>query len=256
MTIQKHSFLFKYIEKMQGARDWGNMLDAGTGPNSIRWVSELDTESWTAVTCSVGEAERTRGAITSVQRPQDRIVLGNWADIELLKGEVFDTVLAGYLLGAIEGFSPYFQSYLFTRLRPMTHKSLFVTGLEPYVPTQRPESKSGAVLWNIGRFRDSCQLLSGNMPYREYPAQWVVDNLGQSGFAVREVKHFSIGYKEQFVNAQIDMCTPGLNTLADQKLAQALKERGEMLRSEALEVIKTEGALRHARNYVVFAEPV
>lgn len=255
MTERKHSALFRYIERLQRGRPWGAMLDAGTGPNSIRWVSGLATERWTAVTCSSGEADRTRDAIIAAQRPQDRIVLGNWADAGLLKDEVYDTVLAGYLLGAIEGFSPYFQSYLFTRLRPVTRGALYVTGLEPYVPTVRPESRAGRLVWEIGRFRDACMLLAGNTPYREYPAPWVVDHLHHAGFAVRNVKHFAIGYKEQFVNAQIDMCAPGLETLTDRALAQALKDRGEALRADALDVISAEGALRGCRNYVVAAEP-
>ncbi len=256
MTKRKQSALFHYIERLQGERPWGAMLDAGTGINSIRWVSGLATTRWTAVTCSQGEAERTRNSISDAQRPQDRIVLGNWADAELLKGEVYDTVLAGYLLGAIEGFSPYFQSYLFARLRPVTGGALYVTGLEPYVPTARPESKAGRVVWEIGRFRDACMLLAGKMPYREYPAQWVIDHVQRAGFAVRNVKHFAIGYKEGYVNAQIDMCAPGLETLADRSLAEALKGRGEALRAEALDVINDEGALRACRNYVVAAEPV
>ncbi len=256
MTERKHSALFRYIERLQGERPWGAMLDAGTGVNSIRWVAGLATERWTAVTCSAGEADRARDAIKDAQRPQDRIVLGNWADAGLLKGELYDTVLAGYLLGAIEGFSPYFQSYLFARLRPVTRGALYVTGLEPYVPTARPETRAERLVWEIGRFRDACMLLAGNMPYREYPAPWVVDHVQRAGFTVRNVKHFAIGYKEGFVNAQIDMCAPGLEKLADRALAQALTERGEALRAEALDLIGEEGALRACRNYVVAAEPV
>jgi len=232
------------------------MLDAGTGANSLRWVAGLATTRWTAVTCSAGEADRTREAINTAMRPQDQIVLGNWADAGLLKDEVFDTVLAGYLLGAIEGFSPYFQSYLFARLRPVTGRILYVTGLEPYVPTAQPKNVSERVIWEIGRFRDACMLHAGNIPYREYPAPWAADHLQRAGFAVRNVKHFAIGYKEAFVNAQIDMCAPGLQSLSDRTLAKALAARGEALRTAALEIIDKDGALRGCRNYVIAAEPV
>ena len=51
-------------------------------------------------------------------------MLGNWVDPNLLKGAQYDTVLADYLLGAIEGFAPYYQPYLFKRLRPLTRKML------------------------------------------------------------------------------------------------------------------------------------
>ena len=255
MKERKHSALYRCVERLHGERPWGVMLDAGTGVNSIRWVAGLATDRWTAVTGSAGEADRARNAITT-QRPQDRIVLGNWADAQLLKGELYDTVLADYVLGAVEGFAPYFQSYLFTRLRPLTRSALYVTGLEPYVPAARPETRAGRVVWEIGRFRDACLLLAGDRPYREYPSPWVVDHVQRAGFAVRKVKHFTIRYKERFVNAQIDMCAPGLEALADRALARALGERGEALRAEALEVISAEGALRYCRNYVVAAEPV
>ncbi|CAN0558261.1 unnamed protein product, partial [Ectocarpus sp. 8 AP-2014] len=39
----------------------------------------------------------------------DEIVVGNWRDEKFLEGQVFDTVLADYLVGAIDGFAPYYQ---------------------------------------------------------------------------------------------------------------------------------------------------
>src|SRR3546814_885371 len=62
LTI-KHVFLFKCfvfsicscqcnaaIEEWQGEHAWGRVLDAGTGLHSLRWISSLDSEAWTAVT--------------------------------------------------------------------------------------------------------------------------------------------------------------------------------------------------------------
>ena len=112
MKARKHSALYRHIENLHAERPWGHVLDAGTGDNSLRWLSSLDTQSWTAVTGSMGEANRTQANIAHAQRPQDKLVLGNWADRQFMQGEIFDTVLADYLLGAIEGFSPYFQPYL------------------------------------------------------------------------------------------------------------------------------------------------
>ncbi|MEO1041745.1 MAG: class I SAM-dependent methyltransferase [Pseudomonadota bacterium] len=255
MAERKHSRLYRYIEQLHGDRPWGAFLDAGTGTNSISWVAELKTERWTAVTGSAGEADLAKSAIGAAQRPQDQIVLGNWADTGLLKGDVYDTVLADYLMGAVEGYQPYFQPYLFKRLRPLTRGTLYATGLEPYVPTPRPETRAGQMVWEIGRFRDACVLLKGGMPYREYPAPWVVHQLQGAGFTVQSVKHFSIGYKDIFVNAQIDIATRRLDFLTDRTLAQALNMRGEALRAEALALIKDEGALRACRNYVIAATP-
>ena len=143
---RKHPRLLRYIQDLQGDRPWGTLLDAGTGVQSIRWVADLNTERWTAVSASPHHAQRVRDVISQSQRPDDRIVVGNWVDSNLLKDEVYDTVVADYLLGAVEGFAPYFQPYLFKRLRPLTRKRLYIKGLEPYVPTMRPEDMAGRLL--------------------------------------------------------------------------------------------------------------
>lgn len=253
---RKISALYRHIETLQGERPWGAVLDAGTGVNSIRWVASLESERWCAVTGSAGEASSATNALSDTKRPQDKILLGNWADPELLKGEIFDTVIADYLLGAVEGFAPYFQPYLFARLRPLVGKNLYLTGLEPYVPIERPQSEAAQIIWEIGRFRDACILLKGAMPYREFPAPWVVDHLKRTGFAVTSVKHFTISYKELFVNAQIKIATQGLETRIDSALARPLIAQGEALRDKALALIKKDGALRACRNYVIAAQPI
>jgi len=256
MTAKKHPPLFRYIEKLHGDRPWGSVLDAGTGIQSLRWMADLATDRWTAISAAGSHAEPLRKALGTAMRKQDKIVIGNWIDANLLKDEIFDTVIADYLLGAVEGFSPYFQPYLFRRLRPLTGKTLYVKGLEPYVPINRPETKAGQLVWEIGRFRDACVLLGGDVPYREYPAHWVVDQLKIAGFTVQSVKHFENRYRTRFVNAQIDLCTLGLERLADRNLAQTLKARGEALRAEVLAYIEAEGSLGFGRNYVIAAEPV
>ncbi len=253
---RKHSALYRYIEKLQGDRPWGTILDAGTGVNSIRWLSELSSERWSAVTGSSTEAKLARESVGAALRSQDQIVVGNWADSQLMTEEVYDTVIADYLLGAIDGCSPYFQPYLFKRLRPHTRKVLYVTGLEPYVPTDEPKTKAGKLIWEIGRFRDACVLMKGAVPYREYPLAWVVDQLQLAGFAVRATKHFNIRYKKLFVNGQLNIAVNGLERLPDHGLAQSLHCRAEKLREEALQLISEEGALDTCRNYVIEAEPV
>lgn len=128
---RKHSALYRYIESLQGDRPWGTVLDAGTGVNSIRWLSELSTERWTDVTGSRGEARLVHEALGPVSRPEDRVELGNWADNQFLKDEVYDTVFADYLLGAVEVFSPYFQSYLFFELTTISARTSFLINSHP-----------------------------------------------------------------------------------------------------------------------------
>ncbi len=256
MAERPKSKLFRYIEAQHGDRPWGRFLDAGTGMSSMGWVASLKTDEWTAVTGAPGDAKQVEAAMQSNKRPQDKIVFGNWASADLLKGELFDTVLADYLLGAVDAFAPYFQPYMFARLRPLTAEVLYMTGLEPYVPSDPPQTQAGQLLWHIGRFRDACLLLAGDLPYREYPSAWAVDQLKRARFAVQDVKRFPIGYKSTFVNSQIDICLPRLEVLADQNLAQALRSRGEALREAALEHIHQEGELKHGQNYVITATPI
>lgn len=245
---------FRFIEDLQGDAPWRSCLDAGTGTHSIRWVASLATERWTAVTGAEGHAIQVRDAVAALRRPQDRIVLGNWADDALLANERYDTVLADYLLGAIEGFAPYFQHRLFARLRRITGRRLYIVGVDPYVSIESG-SEDGRLIGEIGRFRDACLLHAGERPYREYPMQWVVDRLDASGFRVIATRRFPIRYRERFVNSQIDMCAPRLASLADRPLADALTACGEHLRVAALDLIARKKGIPHGHDYVVAAEP-
>lgn len=249
------SMLFRHVEALQGERPWGALLDAGTGSGSIRWVQSLDTERWTAVTGAEGHARQVRDLSAAGRRPADRIVLGNWADPALLAGETYDTVLADYLLGAIDGFAPYFQERIFARLRPLTGKRLYVVGLAPYVPADEPADPAARLVWRIGRLRDSCLLLAGERPYREYPAEWVIENLRRSGFEPVSAGRFPIRFGARFVEAQIAMCAPRLTRLADRALAAALERHAEALRAEALAMIEDKGGLAAGHDYVIAADP-
>lgn len=105
-ALHTGSRLYQIVADMQGERPWGNVLDAGTGKGSLRWLLTLDTERWTAITASPGMAEQVTQELGDQKRPEDRLLVGNWSDPEFLQGERFDTVLADYLLGAIDGFAP------------------------------------------------------------------------------------------------------------------------------------------------------
>ncbi|WP_202407984.1 hypothetical protein [Novosphingobium silvae] len=249
------STLFAHIEALHGDRSWGSVLDAGTGSGSIRWIQSLSTERWTAVTGAEGHALQVQALAEARRRPADRIVLGNWADPALLAGETYDTVLADYLLGAIDGFAPYFQERLFARLRPLTAGRLYVVGIDPYVPADPPRERAAHIVWRIGRLRDSCLLLAGERPYREYPAEWVVENLRRSGFEPVSAERFPIRFGRRFVEAQIAMCAQRLARLADRALAAALESHAAALRDEALAHVEEAGSLPCGHDYVIAAEP-
>lgn len=249
------SALFRHIETLQGERPWGTVLDAGTGTNSIGWVTSIPTERWIAVSGAVAHAAQVRDVAEPVRRPQDRIIVGNWADPTLLAGERFDTVLADYLIGAIEGFAPYFQERMFARLHGVTAGRLYLVGLEPYV-SHDPGHEAGRIIWEIGRYRDACLLLSAERPYREFPVEWVVERLETNGWRVTDIARFPIRYGARFVNSQIDMCLRRLEVMPDRTLAAALLAQGEAIRERALATDARLDGLHHGFDYTIAAEPI
>ena len=244
------SLLFRHIERLQGKAEWGGLLDAGTGVNSALWSTALPTARWVGVTGSESHARQVMDRAGARLRPQDRLVVGNWADPALLRGEVFDTVLADYLLGAVEGFSPYFQPHLFRRLLPHVGRRLYVVGLDPYVVGEAPTA-AARIVREIGRVRDACMLLADETPYREYPAEWVVDALQGAGFAVTHAKRFPNRYREKWVHAQLDMALRRLPRIADRALAAALRATIEALRGRGVALCRAENGLRHGADYVI-----
>ncbi len=246
--------LFDFIAAHHGDAPWGSVLDAGTGDSSLSWIANLPTTRWSAITGAQSMADGLHARFDARMRPQDAIVVGNWREPELLAGEVFDNVLADYLLGAIEGFAPYTQDQLFTRLRPLIGRRLYFIGLEPYVH-RYPSDPAGKLVVEIGRLRDACLLLAGERPYREYPSEWVLRHMEAAGLRVVAAQQFPIRYRERFVNGQLDMCVQRIGRLADRGLAAALSVHVESLRARALTLCAQENGLRVGADYVIVAEP-
>lgn len=93
-----------------------------------------------------------------------KVVVGNWDDSSssqtLCKDEMFDTILADYLVGAIDGFSPYFQDLIFPRLCKHLKPGgrLYVVGLNP-IPDKA--EGDGNLICKVTKLRDACILLAG-----------------------------------------------------------------------------------------------
>lgn len=246
--------LYAEVARLQNGLPWGRFLDAGTGRASISWLLSQDTEAWTAVTGAPAMLANVQAATEGRLRAQDRLLLGNWMDADLLRGERYDTVLADYLLGAIEGFAPYWQDRLFERLRPLVKGRLYVIGLEPYVTTF-PDDPAGAAVTEIGRLRDACLLLAGESPYREYPLEWVLRQLRTAGFRALDVQRYPIRYGARFIDSQLDMCAQRLGRIQDRQLALSLMEHVQTLRAQAHALCRQEQGLRHGHDYLILAEP-
>lgn len=246
--------LFNHVEALQGDIPWGRFLDAGTGVNSSLWSTGLTTDAWTGVTAAAGHADQVRASIGARFRSQDRLLLGNWTDETLLAGEVHDTVLADYLIGAVEGFAPYFQQLLLRRLRPLTGRRLYVVGLDPYVvgPADTDEAR---MVREIGRLRDAVLMLADETSYREYPAEWALNALASAGFRVLSARRFPNRYKAKWVNGQLDMALRRLPRIKDRPLARSLDETIAEVRERAQRLCVEQNGLRHGADYVLACEP-
>jgi len=247
------SKLYQYIEKCNGTRPWGRVLDAGTGLRSMQWMNTLETTALTAVTASRAMITQVEDSAKVSLRSNDRLVLGNWGDPQLLAGECFDTILMDYLIGAVEAYWPYGQDGLLQRLRPMIRGRVFLTGMEPYVPYPA-ETRAGAIVRRIGSLRDAILTLSGQRPYREFPVAWVVQQLTRHGFKVLDARTFPIVRRAGFINSQLDWTLQHIEHAGSEALRAALRSEVESLREEAIALTKREDGLRHGADYVITAE--
>lgn len=99
--------LFSIIDKFNSGRVWGRFLDAGTGVNSIKWIQTLPTSSWTAITADKYMMSSIKNDPGVIIRESDSVLVGNWMDDNFCSNlGKFDTILADYLIGAVDGFSP------------------------------------------------------------------------------------------------------------------------------------------------------
>ncbi len=244
--------LFTHIASLQGSTPWGNFLDAGTGRHSLQWVSTLETSRWTAVTADRAQLEGLKKEFRGRMRPEDRLLLGSWTDPRFLDGEVFDTILADYLLAAVDCYSPYFQERLFGRLRTHAGGRLFVVGIEPY--PEPAAAAGGRMILEIARLRDACILLAGHRPNREVPLDWARRSLEGAGYAVEDARVFPILYGPRFIHGQLDVCLEKLPFMPDRRLAREIERAVAALRERALAYCEKEGSIPFGEDYIISAK--
>lgn len=77
----------------------------------------LETESITAVTADFAMKRQLEIDPYIKLRSEDSIVVGNWMDDSFCDaiGSHYDTILSDYLIGAVDGFSPYAQDIVLQR---------------------------------------------------------------------------------------------------------------------------------------------
>lgn len=253
----KISGLFKYIESAQGQRPWGDILDAGTGANSLRWISTLNTKSITAVTASASMAQNAKDSYPGTLRDNDEVAVGNWIDESLMSGRQFDTVLLDYFVGAVDGFAPYWQDLVLERFRPLLKPGgrLYITALQPYVPLVE-KSEVGRYVGDVGRLRDACLLLAGERPYREYPADWMARHLQRANFTVIDSQRFPIRFGERWVESQLRMCRSRTTRFANPAVTQSMLQHIENMHNRGMELIERHNGLPYGFDYIITAEAV
>ena len=78
-----------------------------------------------------------------------------------------------------------------------------LTGLEP-IPYSDDNCEASNAFCKLSRVRDSCILLTGKRPYREYPMTWVVEELNRLGLKVLDAYKAPNTYTFEKVSVQAD----------------------------------------------------
>jgi len=246
--------LFQYIETVQSPRPFGSLLDAGTGSHSLRWIRSLKARklvtSWCAITADEQMRKKTQTEVDTSELEGGKVVIGNWAEgynsatgafksteattlplpppsstvivnnkAPVPVGAQFDVIVADYLVGAMDAFSPFFQDLIFQRLENHLNFGgmLYVVGLQPIADSC---DDARDVFCRVTKVRDACILLAGHRCYREYPFEWVERNLKKSGLYVLSCQKFPILYDQNTVVRQINVARSKLPLFADKKIGR------------------------------------
>ena len=173
----------------------------------------------------------------------------------LLEGKTFNTILADYLIGAIDGFSPYFQDMTFHRLTPHLSPGgrLYIIGLQP-IPDRVPGDAN--IMCKITKIRDSCILLANHRCYREYPVDWIQRHVKRAGLAVVETRTYPIRYDHATMLRQINVGRSKLRLFPTRGMAEEMGKVLDKLEEESLEVTRRAvgGRITLGFDYVVVAE--
>jgi hypothetical protein len=222
--------VFDTIEDQQGSRPYGDILDAGTGMFSLQWLTSLlqqdKIKSFTAVTAEPAMRDRVQKEAERLGVAEgNSIVIGNWfGNIELPKKQ-YDTILAEYLIGAIDGFAPFKQQEMIPKLVALLKPGgrLYLVGWEPM-----PDKADGpaGVVCKVQRIKDACIMIAGQRPYREYPVEWVlqqVDRLPNAKLAAK-TQQFPIRYQHQKIVSLINAGRKTLEHFPSQVLAASMAD--------------------------------
>jgi hypothetical protein len=273
---------------MQGDIPFGRVLDAGTGLHSLRWLVTLQSvHSFVAITADEALRTTCQRELQALEYDTDRgeIMVGNWFphastssmnssssriqnDTIHLEPESFDVILADYLIGAMDGFSPYHQDEIFDILAHYLKPGgrLYVVGLQPIPDSVATEDgchdASAEIVCKVRRIRDACILLAGHRCYREYPVYWVERQLTRHNCSTEdgtwthlETRTFPILYRHETIVKQINVGRSKLRYMEPQlaatmgKVLDDLEEESRIATGRA-----ASGRIQLGFDYVVCAQ--
>lgn len=250
--------------------------NAATSSTSLAPLVSL--KSFTAITADETMRLRVSEEAKELGIDNSNIIIGNWNEgvkvnnnggVEftskdtlngnnksaLLEGQTFDTILADYLVGAIDGFSPYFQDQIFHRL--VHHLApggrMYIIGLQP-IPDRAPGNAN--IFCKITKVRDACILLANHRCYREYPLDWIERHVSRAGMRVVESRTYPIRYTHETMVRQINVGRSKLKLFPSTAMATEMGKVLDDLERESLEVTKrqADGRITLGFDYVVVAE--
>ena len=269
LVYGNNDVLFGSVEHQQQGRPFGDVLDAGTGLHSLRWIATLPSKGMESF-CAITADETMR---RNVQQEAEAlgvahlgtVLVGNWFDQDNpleLEGRKFDTILADYLIGAMDGFSPYQQDrmlhILASYLKPGGR--LYIVGLEP-IPDKAPEGGGGNnaganVICRVRQVRDACILLAGHRCYREYPLEWVQRQVyAHPDLAVLESRKFPIMYRHVTIQRQIQVGRSKFKWFPSQSLVESMTQVLDDLEQASLDATTQapNGKIPFGFDYIVTA---
>mmetsp|Transcript_2706 Transcript_2706/g.6344 ORF Transcript_2706/g.6344 Transcript_2706/m.6344 type:complete len:308 (+) Transcript_2706:113-1036(+) len=256
----KDDSIFGGIEEQQGDKPFGKVLDAGTGRYSLRWLSTLKEKGMTELTAITADDKMLKSITPLVEKLgiQDitSLVIGNWFGPEPIfstEHELFDTIVADYLIGAMDGFSPYKQDQMIPKLAQHLKPGgrLYIVGMEPI-----PDSAEGDadIVCQVARARDACLLLAGRRPYREYPLTWVKRQVDRTtGIQFLQAGEYPIRHSGNFIVRQINNGKRWLKLIKPKELENEMKNLLDDLEKQATEATKDGNKIELSFNYVVSA---
>jgi hypothetical protein len=249
--------LFETVERYHESRPWGRVLDAGTGVASVKWMMKLSTcSAWTAITAD----ERMKSAILNDAnvsiRDCDKLVVGNWMDDAFCATlGSYDTIVADYLIGAVDGFSPYTQDIIIKKLKEhlLPGGRLYIIGMYPIPDHAQGEAE---IITEVRRVRDACILLAGHRPYREYPSEWVIRHLEASGLRVFKSKIFTILHSEESILRQLHVARSKLDLMPNVALRTAMDSYLTEIEERMVLAVRKQpkGSIPLSHDYVIAAE--